>query len=813
MTRVEEDVSVWTAEFNKELEDDDCDNELVEAGEINFDRVGHQFSEEVFMPLLFKLVWEAAPPEGTNWKGILSAIMAIAQVVEHIEEATWVEQCYNFVIKFSTHAHPRVRYTVFHAVAQICSDQQEEDNLAFIDSGELLAGILKGMIDDNIRVVTNATSAFTAYGDEADMEVLEVFMPDILTKVTDHLKQTPSTELQVACLSAVNACAEAAEDFSKYYAILMPVLKDYASAGKSQQNLCGKAFECIAAVGQAVGKQIFKDDAAQVMQALTHLLQAEAAPDDTQRKSLQEAASSVAETLGKDFKPYVPALLPGIFKALDQKATEVDAPDTDQEDDDDINFFLHNDTVMGLRTAVIDEMEDAMELLKAFVSSLEDDFCEFMPATCTAIAPLLNFQLSRDIRSAAFQMFEALAKSARAAVDARRIDASVLQELTNEFLKTVLGAVRQDVSDVDEDGFNQNTLSKLKARAVGAAAVINGSGVGVLSKDTVRDISMIVAEVLGHMKCIEGESAETHARQGCKSPTAPDGDESDEDDPYESSPQSVRYSFADVVGAMMRMARDPFLEIAVSGFIEVIKQFIKKDAPEADRALAFYMADDLVDCLEEHSIKYWDLIMNHALEAMTDKSAVIRQYAIRAIGNGARQRQLQPMVRAVALRIHEILQKQGEKHRRRRVVSADAKQSFLVVEAAIGALGQLCKFHEAEFGTDAIVAWQLWLNGLPFKYDVEEGVKAHRLLLELVVQNHPFLTSPDKLPQVMTIFADVYKSKFSNKSLDMQIASAVIQVGEVPIKQLCNNIPEKQQKKIEQLLKEANSGALAKAGA
>jgi len=257
---------------------------------------------------------------------------------------------------------------------------------------------------------------------------------------------------------------------------------------------------------------------------------------------------------------------------------------------------------------------------------------------------------------------------------------------------------------------------------------------------------------------------------------------------------------------MMRMARDPFLEIAVAGFVEVIKRLIKKESAEADRALAFYMADDLVDSLEEHSIKYWDLIMNLALEAMTDKSAVIRQYAMRAIGNGAKHKQLQPMVRAVALRIHEILQKQGERHRRRRAVKADAKQNSLAVEAAIRALGQICEFHEAEFGSDAGTAWQLWLGNLPFKYDVEEGIKSHRQLLELVVRSHPFITSQEKLPQVLTVFADVYKTRFSNKSLDRDMASAVLKAGEAQITQLCSTIPEKQQKRVQQMLKDASSG-------
>jgi len=479
----------------------------------------------------------------------------------------------------------------------------------FVEYSYLLAATLRGMGDENIRVVTNAMSAFSAYGDEVEIEDLDEYLPKLLTKMVEHL-QSQSGELQEACLSAINICAEAAEeDFKKYYADVLPMLKGFAEkkTGEKERVLQGKAFECIAGVGQAVGKETFAQDSAQVMQALTQLLQGEFKDDDEQRKILQSAASKIADTLEKDFKPYVPALLPSIFKVLNQTPTEVDAPDSDDEDNEDMRLFMIKDKVLGLRTAVIEEMEEAMDLLHTLVVNLEEDFCEFMPATCTAIAPLLNFQLSEDIRTEAFRMWEALVKSARAAVDAGHINGSVLQELVNEFLKNVLGAVKQDISDVAGagDGFSLSQLSNLQSRAVGAADVIKGAGQGVLTKDAVKDISTVVAEVFGSVTCTSDESAESSARRGRGvAVSKPEDDESgDENDAGGATRQSVRYCFADVVGAMMRMARDPFLEIAVAGFVEVIKRLIKKESAEADRALAFYMADDLVDSLEEHSIK------------------------------------------------------------------------------------------------------------------------------------------------------------------------------------------------------------------
>eukprot|EP00974_Lingulodinium_polyedra_P025232 2438700-Lingulodinium_polyedra.AAC.1 len=65
-----------------------------------------------------------------------------------------------------------------------------------------------------------------------------------------------------------------------------------------------------------VGKEAFAQDAAEVMQLMMSMIQAGFTADNPQRESVRYAAGKIAETLGRDFKPYVPALLPAIFDVL-----------------------------------------------------------------------------------------------------------------------------------------------------------------------------------------------------------------------------------------------------------------------------------------------------------------------------------------------------------------------------------------------------------------------------------------------------------------------------------------------------------------
>merc|ERR1719436_1756564 len=119
--------------------------------------------------------------------------------------------------------------------------------------------------------------------------------------------------------------------------------------------------------------------------------------------------------------------------------------------------------------------------------------------------------------------------------------------------------------------------------------------------------------------------------------------------------------------------------------MEMVKCLVKPDRNECDRALGFYIADDIVACMGEKSVPYWNGFMNEALTAMLDKSSVIRQFATSTVGNGAPQPIFAQVAPAAATQVQKVLQKQGERHRRRRAMKVDAKQSALAVDACIRA--------------------------------------------------------------------------------------------------------------------------------
>lgn len=190
---------------------------------------------------------------------------------------------------------------------------------------------------------------------------------------------------------------------------------------------------------------------------------------------------------------------------------------------------------------------------------------------------------------------------------------------------------------------------------------------------------------------------------------------------------------------------------------------------------------------------------------VTDKCPAVRQYAASCLGNAAKLPIFGQMAPAAAQRLALVIQKQGERHRRRRAANKDAKEVAMAVDAAIGAFGLICEHQEQMIGGDNAAAWNMWLNSLPLRCDQEEAQKVHTQLIELVVRNHSFVTAAEQLPKVLTIFADVYETRFSNSDLNKKMAAAISSAGEVSQK-IAADFSEKHRKKVERMLK---SGQIA----
>jgi len=818
MLEVEEDIEVWTDGAEDDGDDDDeIDGKAVELGEENLDRLAEQFSkldnktfrnnqvEAVFMPTLFKVIRTFAQTFSSSWTHTRACIMAVSQVVEHIEEEAWIDQCVDFIVASANHSHSRVRFAVFHAIEQTCRDH--EPYVQETHGEKLLAVVVPGIDDLNIRVATRAVSSFVSLGEELDPAEFAPHTDNLITKLFARLDEAATRSMQEQCLSAIAVVSEISEElFSAYSKHIIPVVKQMivTRTAENERTLRGKAFECFSLVASAVGKENSAADCHEVMQIIVPLLQAGLPDDDPTREYIQEASGRIATTLEQDFKPYLPALLPVIFQVLGQRPKELNPEDLSDDDSDDeerdMSLLLSGDKVVGLKTSVLEEMKNALALINTLIKAVDKDFCEFFPKTCENLLPLLDFELSEVVREKTFQTWEVVAEMARTAADQGAIQLSDVRNLVGEFLKTTVAAMAKAPQAAALD---EVALGALQAQAMGVGGVISKAGKGVLAQDEVTTIVNIVVQLLGQLSVSKDEPTEAAGKKRKGKEPKDDDDDSVLEDI--ATRQSARFCLADIAGSLMRSNADEFVAVGLAPFMEVVQRFLLPDAIEADRSLALYIADDVVELLAERSIPCWNTFMEPALRGLMDKSAVVRQYAASTIGNGARHAIFAQMAPAAATALAQILTKQGERHRRRRAAKNSELEGALALDSCILALGRLLEFQEPALGAGAPGGWKLWLTNLPLRYDQEEGQKAHRALLDLVVRSHPVVTSAENLPKVLGVFGEIYHGSFSNATLDADIVKTVAAAA-ANVRQVIAGLPEKQVKKIEMILKDGGQG-------
>eukprot|EP00928_Gymnodinium_smaydae_P042660 TRINITY_DN28694_c0_g2_i2.p1 TRINITY_DN28694_c0_g2~~TRINITY_DN28694_c0_g2_i2.p1 ORF type:complete len:1146 (+),score=367.54 TRINITY_DN28694_c0_g2_i2:83-3520(+) len=817
MLDVEDDVAAWT-KAGQEDDEDELDGDKVDIGERNFDRIAEEILEDEdladkFMSAFFKTIRALLQEPGATWKHTRAAVIAISQIVEHVEDDAWVDNCIEFTVRHHSHEHPRVRAAVWEAVGQICYDHcDEEAPILSKHLEKLLPALLAGMHDQNLRVAKEAVISLEFIAEELDCDDLEDCAEGLLRTLFGHLAGADGwPSLQEACLSGIATVAEIMdEDFKPFYADAMPRLKQCVAAPSEKRlALSAKALECVATVGSAVGKDTFQQDAVEVLAVMAKIVEAGMKSDDPRQESIREALGTIAETLGKDFKPCVSTFLPLIFTTLAQRPKEVSAeemPDDDEEEPD-MSFQASGDKILGLRTSAIKEMEDSLDLLNTFVTALEEDFAEFLPTTCQNLSPLLAFHFAGDIESKAFATWARLVTCAQTSVKSGKTPATTLSELVNEVLKQGLLAMSRAMPE-DGEEVDLLALTTLMSRSTGISDTLRRAGAGVLTKETVKAVSDALLQVLARLRSDKVSSDAGSRKKDASMLDDADADDSKDDDTEEEvTPESVRLALADALIELLQQSTAEFVEVALPSLMPVVREYVQRAAYPDDRSLAFYVAGGVVESLGAQSVPYWNLFMNEALQGVVDKSAAVRRRATRAIGAAASVPAFAPMAAAAASHVYQVLEKQGERHRRRRAVKADAKQTALAVDAAIYALGQICEHQQAQLGTHAARAWAMWLGNLPLKYDSKVARKTHAQFLQLVASGHPVLTAAENQAKVIAVFADIYKTKLSTKALDADIAAAVARIGEAPLKELSGALAEPKRKKVEQMLRAAARAA------
>ncbi len=207
-----------------------------------------------------------------NYLEVSAAIPDKAQLTLHRSEVI------STLMLFVQNGHPRVRASAYFAISQLCIMHGSDLKVEQLDA------IMK-VVADGIPLAANAAPrvrrtaiiALINLVDVSPANYLEAHAGLILSTITSSLKEGPVI-VQESCVSAIISVAETikgAATWGSHYPNIMPILKQLLQYAQSRglESLWAQTLECCAIVGESSGKQLFYQDAMEMMSSLTAMQQ------------------------------------------------------------------------------------------------------------------------------------------------------------------------------------------------------------------------------------------------------------------------------------------------------------------------------------------------------------------------------------------------------------------------------------------------------------------------------------------------------------------------------------------------------------
>ncbi|SCO62121.1 karyopherin beta, putative [Plasmodium berghei] len=770
--------------MNSLKESKDENQELYDIGEESLDRVGKAYSElsdgPEFIHILYNKVSEYLMKN--TWEHKYVAIMAIAQTIEYLPEEEIEEQLENVIkmlLQVLLDQDVRVRYAACQAIGQISLDHQPYVQKEY--PRQVITSLISTMNDVHLRVQSHATAAFVNFAEELEKSALLPFSDMIIEILLQKLNTTNYLLVREQAVTAIAVIAGVIEeDFLKYYPTVVPLMKEIIQKAVSEEErTCrGKAIECISIIGLSVGKEIFIEDAKECMSALLQISSTKMDPDDTVKEYIQEAIGRICRALGNDFYPYLSSIVPTILSLLSISPTPL------VDDDDDLTItMVSNGQYVGLKTSLLEDQEKALDLLIIIIEVLKENYKEYIEATASAILPMLDYELSDEIKQKALSAISELIEAARIISDQTNNNKSMLLAI----LTTSAEKVLKSLSDTKLDDNYEYVLDIMIIESNGLYMCLQKAGANILPNNTLK---MFFNEIF---KLLQYSTDRRVIYNQKKNNEDVDDDELLIIDREEELEQTYRTNLLDILGVLIKHHTNQFLSTCCDICITFINNYLNSPHAE-DIALALYVCDDLLEFLQDNSVCLWEYFMNPLLLNINHTDHKVKQAACYGV---IQANKIEAFGKYANLAIEYLL-----KLLHQTPPSKKPKEYISAIDNAVAALGDVVLMHTSKFNNSEELI-KLWLNNLPIKEDESEGRRVHKNLIDLVSQNHPLLFGKDNsnIGKIIEIFLSIYETEFSDSDCNKKIVSLISSLDQSYLSNLAStSLTNKQSKKLNHIM-------------
>jgi hypothetical protein len=273
------------------------------------------------LPTVLALI--PAHVQDPDWRRRRAAHSAIAAAASAATKALKPQlgECSRALVAGLSDAHPRVRFSATTAVATLCEVYSGEFQKASHAQVLPALGAIVGDGSQCQRTRGHAAACVINFcNPEVDdaSEFVEPHLDTLLGALCNCFAPGSPSSVQEEALGAVTCVAQVTEtDFTRFYSVFMPGILGILGTAP-QARLRGKALQCVGIIGGAVGLEVFKDDAVQILQTLMPAMTVApgAALPEGYFEYLAPACAQIAKALKEHFVTFLPTVLPPLLHTL-----------------------------------------------------------------------------------------------------------------------------------------------------------------------------------------------------------------------------------------------------------------------------------------------------------------------------------------------------------------------------------------------------------------------------------------------------------------------------------------------------------------
>ncbi len=301
---------------NGGLSDDDEDN--VAFGRQAADRLLSCTKAEVGLSILGSILLQYFA-NGEDWRYRNAALMAASQVGAYIRHPKTLESLVPIMTSHITAIpNPKLKYAAVYCVTQISKDCDPAFHVMYHD--KVMPALLSALDMHVPRLQQQTCSALRSFIDKIKREHMELYVQNLMEKLSKMLAPGPSVAIQESAMSVVGHVAAAAPETFKahYYDQVMPFLLDILKNCKEPKYrvLKSNTIDCIVMIVKSAGKDKLGPYMKPLVEELYTIQEHELDPAGHLRSALLNAWQNLLLALREDLAPSLPTLLPSILKLV-----------------------------------------------------------------------------------------------------------------------------------------------------------------------------------------------------------------------------------------------------------------------------------------------------------------------------------------------------------------------------------------------------------------------------------------------------------------------------------------------------------------